>query len=76
MSSGMLRCGTGGVGPEVLKRHNDFVFKRQAVQEVPGKFFLDSLTMKIKATCPFETSETTPTKLHHIAEDMNPQHVC
>jgi hypothetical protein len=65
---------TRGVVPDISKENNAFIFKSQVVKEGPRRFFLNCLTLKMKALCSF-TSVTTHPATYHIPEVKNPEHL-
>jgi len=50
---------TGGVVHDISKEHSAFNLKSQVIKEGPRRFFLNCLTLKMKALCSFITSVTT-----------------
>jgi hypothetical protein len=55
----------------VLKDHRTLIFKGQSVQE---DFFLDCLTLRMKAMYSFQMSANTLAMTQcHISEDLNPK---
>jgi len=57
---------------DVLKEHRTLIFKGQAVQE--DFFFLDCLTLRMKAMYLFQMSADTLAMTQcHISEDLNPK---
>jgi len=65
---------TGGVVPDISREHSAFIFKSQVVKEGPRRFFLNCLTLKMKALCSFTTSVTPHSATHHVPEVKNPEH--